>query len=86
MQQQAHAVAGALHGGAHRVDEERRVGHVELERRAGRRRVDHAHGDRLEAAGVGEVVEAGGLAVELLEVERAQALVQRAAEQDTRAK
>ena len=47
MQQQAHAVAGALHGGAHRVDQERRVGHVDLERRAGGRRVDDAHGDRL---------------------------------------
>ena len=81
MQQQAHAVAGALHGGAHRVDEERRVGHVDLERRACGRRFDHAHGDRLQAARVGEVVEAARLPIELLEVERPQPLVQRAAEQ-----
>ena len=82
VQQQADAVPGALHGGAHRVDQERRVRHVELERRAGGRRVDHAHGHRREAARVDEVEEPGRLARELLELERAQPLVQGAAEQD----
>ena len=40
MQQQAHAVTRPLDGRAHRVHQERGVGHVDLERRAGGRRVD----------------------------------------------
>ncbi len=82
MQQQADAVPGALHGGSHGVDQERRVRDVELERRAGGRRVDDAHGHGRQTACIDEVEEAGRLPRELLELERAQPLVQGAAEQD----